>query len=466
MALEEASGHSSASEQQHHPPPSPMISGGGHPMDGPGAGPLSSSDLHGDPRYGGPWRGGPPVPQPPPHGSYGGPYSSYPPPPYGNYGGPPAPPGYHHHRGPPPPHGSPSYPPPPPSPYGNSSYGGYASGPMRHPSYPPYGGYDYPAPPPPRGPHPSMYGPASPMPSSGRDPPTSSPPDGPPSSRPNGSPSSPPNYDNKKGSPPNGRCTPSGSPETTVSSGTLQPHLVDGKLVNHVEVERLRAAAATEITTEEVKPIQTDFHFFVKDNIAKYRPLAEAEVRKSLGLDPSDKEPLDPLLVNSNLNTRLMKAWEALTRDQRDAYMIKEEDDRRRFMEEDEIASRHCATLTARGKNPKNTSPFAPSPTLFSPRTGSGVATTLQGSSAESRMAETDTNRPRSRANHMPEDDDDDDEDEDDDDDDELSEEKKSDDGDETYKRSAPATGTPVKGEDTHESPTKKNKIGAEKGDV
>lgn len=48
-------------------------------------------------------------------------------------------------------------------------------------------------------------------------------------------------------------------------------------------------------------------------------------------------------------------AWENLTNDERDAFMIKEEEDRRRFMEEDEIASRHCATLTARGKSPRTT---------------------------------------------------------------------------------------------------------------
>jgi hypothetical protein len=115
-------------------------------------------------------------------------------------------------------------------------------------------------------------------------------------------------------------------------------------------VERLRAAAATEITTEEVKPIQTDFHFFVKEHIGKYRELAEEEVRSGM----EDKtEKLDPMLVNSNLNTRLMKAWEGLTKESRDAYMVQEEADRRRFMEDDEIASRHCATLTARGKSPR-----------------------------------------------------------------------------------------------------------------
>jgi hypothetical protein len=123
----------------------------------------------------------------------------------------------------------------------------------------------------------------------------------------------------------------------------------NNKVTDHVEVERLRAAAATEITTDEVKPIQTDFHFFVKENLEKYRKLAEEDVRSSMKDGAGD---LDPFLVNSNLNSRLHKAWEDLPKEERDSYMVLEEDDRRRFMEEDEIASRHCATLTARGKSP------------------------------------------------------------------------------------------------------------------
>lgn len=116
-----------------------------------------------------------------------------------------------------------------------------------------------------------------------------------------------------------------------------------------MEIERLRAVAAAELTHEEVKPIQSDFHFFAKKNLAKFRKDAEEEVRKSLKPD----EKLDQMLVNSNLNNRLKRAWENLTNDERDAFMVKEEEDRRRFMEEDEIASRHCATLTARGKSPR-----------------------------------------------------------------------------------------------------------------
>ena len=44
----------------------------------------------------------------------------------------------------------------------------------------------------------------------------------------------------------------------------------------------MRAAAATELTTEEVKPIQTDYHFFVKEHKARYLKLAEEEVRASI----------------------------------------------------------------------------------------------------------------------------------------------------------------------------------------
>jgi hypothetical protein len=117
-----------------------------------------------------------------------------------------------------------------------------------------------------------------------------------------------------------------------------------------VEVERLRFAAAAEITHEDVKPIRSDFHFFVMENKEKCRKLSEEEVRKSTKTEGE----LDAFLVNSNLNTRMMKLWEDLKSEERGSYMVKEEEDRLRFMEEDEIASRHCATLTARGKSPRS----------------------------------------------------------------------------------------------------------------
>lgn len=139
----------------------------------------------------------------------------------------------------------------------------------------------------------------------------------------------------------------SGEPSSTPSNPRASPT----KIADDIETERLRQAALTEISPSQVEPIKTAFHFFIMDMREGLRPLAEAEVRKSV--TAAEGQALDPYLVNSNLNGRLMKAWEDLNDESRQACMRKEEDDRRRFMEEEEIASRHCATLTARSKSPK-----------------------------------------------------------------------------------------------------------------
>lgn len=177
------------------------------------------------------------------------------------------------------------------------------------------------------------------------------------------------------------------------------------KPVDDLEAERLKAAADAELTLSTVKPIQTDFHFFVSEVKDKLRIEAEKEVAATA---PADKKN-DLYLINSNLNCRIMKAWENLTDKQREDYMKKEEADRRRFMEEDEVASRHCATLTARVKSPAE------------PGTGS-----------PSRKSKKALKR---------EEDEEDEEEEDDDDEDEK----------DTTKR-------PTDGEDENESPTKKIK--------
>merc|ERR1712151_22330 len=44
--------------------------------------------------------------------------------------------------------------------------------------------------------------------------------------------------------------------------------------------------------------------------------------------------------------------WTESTQATRSAYMVKEEEDRKRFMNAEEVASQHCATLTARAKSP------------------------------------------------------------------------------------------------------------------
>jgi len=135
-------------------------------------------------------------------------------------------------------------------------------------------------------------------------------------------------------------------PEARTEDGTST------KPVEELEAERLKASADTELLLSEVKPIQTDFHFFVADMKSKLRIEAEKEVRDSLEGNKDVGPSQANYLINTNLNSRLMKAWEDLSSVERDSYGKKEELDRRRFMEEDEVASRHCATLTARVKSP------------------------------------------------------------------------------------------------------------------
>jgi hypothetical protein len=125
----------------------------------------------------------------------------------------------------------------------------------------------------------------------------------------------------------------------------------EDKKVENKEIERLRAAAETELNQMDVKPIQTDFHFFVMEKKDTYKKDAEKEVQDT------NKGKLDAYLVNSNLNCRLMKAWEDLGVAERDGYTKKEQADRRRFMQDDEVASRHCATLTARARSPDKKDP-------------------------------------------------------------------------------------------------------------
>jgi len=128
---------------------------------------------------------------------------------------------------------------------------------------------------------------------------------------------------------------------------------------NMDELERVKAQAAAELSLTQVKPIQTDYHFFVQDYRDKLRPLAEQEVDQSLqgrrrdgDDDPQQVQKERRYLINSNLNGRLLHAWEELGKEEREVYSTKEEEDRRRFMNDDEVASRHCFTLTARIRSP------------------------------------------------------------------------------------------------------------------
>lgn len=90
-----------------------------------------------------------------------------------------------------------------------------------------------------------------------------------------------------------------------------------------------------------VKPMRSDFHFYAEDH--------KKDVMQGLqsATDWSKKDAVD---VISELNERLLKKWEDETDDVRNFYLTKEELDKTRFMNEEEIGSRHCATLTSRPK--------------------------------------------------------------------------------------------------------------------
>jgi len=124
-------------------------------------------------------------------------------------------------------------------------------------------------------------------------------------------------------------------PEKLIETGGTQK-------VDDLQANQAKNAEAGELSVADVKPMKTDYHFFVDDMKEKLRIDAEQEVRETNG------GRLDSYLVNTNLNYRLKRAWEDLEDAQRKKYYEREEDDRKRFMEDDEVASRHCFTLTAR----------------------------------------------------------------------------------------------------------------------
>lgn len=110
--------------------------------------------------------------------------------------------------------------------------------------------------------------------------------------------------------------------------------------MEELQAEREKEEMAMEQILKSVKPIQTDYHLYIEEQKEKFMEEATKEAGD------------DAYLRNSNLNFRLKAAWESLESSQRAVYLKREELDRKRFMEEEEIASRHCATLTARHTTP------------------------------------------------------------------------------------------------------------------
>lgn len=126
-----------------------------------------------------------------------------------------------------------------------------------------------------------------------------------------------------------------------VTTTTLKPNTSD-------------ADEEEDLISQKVLPMQSDFHFYAMAHKAEQLRIAQDIVRRHTPSSTGESEAKpDPCLVITALNERLMKCWEGESAQVRLEYFAKEEEDRRRFMTEDEIASRHCATLTARAKSPK-----------------------------------------------------------------------------------------------------------------
>lgn len=111
-------------------------------------------------------------------------------------------------------------------------------------------------------------------------------------------------------------------------------------LQQDMELERSRSQSDI-----QVKPIRTSFHFFVSDIVDTVRKDAEQEC---------SEHHTEPFLLYSNMNARLIQKWQELPLTDQEEYRKMEEDDRIRFQNDDDIASRHCATLTAREKSPRD----------------------------------------------------------------------------------------------------------------
>ena len=105
-----------------------------------------------------------------------------------------------------------------------------------------------------------------------------------------------------------------------------------------------------------MEPMKQDFHYYAADHynevsLACQQQLTAAYADGSIAETNNKENHL--FLLSTLINARLIKNWENASPATRATYLKKEEADRKRFMSEEEVASRHCATLTARKRSPK-----------------------------------------------------------------------------------------------------------------
>eukprot|EP00804_Cyclotella_cryptica_P011895 CCRYP_004398-RA/>CCRYP_004398-RA protein AED:0.26 eAED:0.04 QI:0/-1/0/1/-1/1/1/0/321 len=108
----------------------------------------------------------------------------------------------------------------------------------------------------------------------------------------------------------------------------------------------------SDIEEPKVDPMKQDFHFYAMDN---YQSVLDECKRKLIhsNLVYQTSPENEVYLSTTLLNAHLIHKWEIAPQSTRAHYLKLEENDRKRFMSEDEVASRHCATLTARKRSPK-----------------------------------------------------------------------------------------------------------------
>jgi hypothetical protein len=102
----------------------------------------------------------------------------------------------------------------------------------------------------------------------------------------------------------------------------------------------------------QVEPMKQDFFFYANDRFDAVRAQCEEECKQSSKSLAGNKEN-ELYRLTTLMNSRLIQDWESGPASLREKYMKMEDDDRQRFMSEEEVASRHCATLTARKRSPK-----------------------------------------------------------------------------------------------------------------
>lgn len=146
------------------------------------------------------------------------------------------------------------------------------------------------------------------------------------------------------------------SKRRSTKSSTKQQQSRKNSHASTTNVSSAKESAASAAAEEEIQvdPMKQDFFFYAKDRFDAVKAQCEEECKQS-STQAGNKEN-ELYRLTTLMNARLIQDWESGPSSLREQYMKMEDDDRQRFMSEEEVASRHCATLTARKRSPKQQS--------------------------------------------------------------------------------------------------------------